>query len=85
MQYSRATTRWCSTCAPWRRRRPRRSRTAACSLPYNYQDLLLHNLLLAGDSGRLTKVKAVLKKLEINGVSLKSRAYDLDLKTCAKE
>jgi hypothetical protein len=52
---------------------------------YNYQDLLLHNLLQAGDSGRLTKVKAVLKKLEINGVSLKSRAYDLDLKTCAKE
>jgi hypothetical protein len=51
---------------------------------YNYQDLLLHNLLEAGDSGRLTKVKAVLRKLEINGVSLKSRAYDLDLKTCAK-
>jgi elongation factor P len=43
---------------------------------YNYQDLLLHNLLEAGDSGRLTKVKAVLRKLEINGVSLKSRAYD---------
>ena len=52
---------------------------------FNYQDLLLHNLLQAGDSGRLTKVKAVLKKLEINGVNLKSRAYDLDLKTCAKE
>jgi hypothetical protein len=51
---------------------------------YNYQDLLLHYLLEAGDSGRLTKVKAVLRKLEINGVSLKSRAYDLDLKTCAK-
>jgi hypothetical protein len=51
---------------------------------YNYQDLLLHNLLEAGDSGRLTKVKAVLRKFEINGVSLRSRAYDLDLKTCAK-
>ena len=51
---------------------------------YNYQDLLLHNLVQAGDSGRITKAKAVLKKLEINGVSLKSRAYDLGLKTCAK-
>ena len=52
---------------------------------FNYQDLLLHYLLQAGDSGRLTKVKAVLKKLDINSVNLKSRAYDLDLKTCAKE
>jgi hypothetical protein len=51
---------------------------------YNYQDLLLHNLLQAGDSGQVAKVKALLEKLEINGINLKSRAYDLGLKTCAK-
>ena len=50
---------------------------------FNYQDLLGHNLLQAGDLGQARKVKALIKKLEVNDINLKSRALELGLKTCA--
>ena len=52
---------------------------------FNLQDLLVHNLLQAGDLGQARRVKTLVRKLHVNDVSLKSRSCDLELRACAKE
>ena len=51
---------------------------------FNYEDLLGHNPLQAGDQGQAAKVKALFKKLDAADKTFKSRASQLGLRTCAK-
>ncbi len=52
---------------------------------FNYEGLLGHNLLQAGDQGQAAKVKALFKKLDAADKTLKSRVLELGLHACAKE
>jgi hypothetical protein len=52
---------------------------------FNYEDLLVHNLLQAGDQGQAEKVKTLLKKLDAADRTLKARASELGLHACARE